>query len=142
MAAEDDIRAANLAFYRAFAARDFDSLSRLWAQDNPVSCVHPGMAPIDGREAVLRSWKGLLEHPRGPALTCADVVIRCAGEFAWVTCLEGKPGGSGKLLATNIYVRENGEWRICHHHSGALAPVATDESQVLPDTSKGPWSLN
>jgi hypothetical protein len=40
--------------------------------------------------------------------------------MAFVVCVETLSGG--RLAATNVFVREGGEWRIVHHHAGPIAP--------------------
>ena len=44
---------ANETFYRAFAERDVPLMEALWADTEPVTCLHPGWPPVEGREAVL-----------------------------------------------------------------------------------------
>ena len=41
MSEQDDILAANAAYYEAFASADFGKMSHIWADDE-VTCVHPG----------------------------------------------------------------------------------------------------
>ena len=42
MPADDDVLAANRAFYAAFEARDIDALSDVWEHSDRSTCVHPG----------------------------------------------------------------------------------------------------
>ena len=39
-----------------------------------------------------------------------------AGSSAYVICYEKVT--NGVLIATNIFVREDGAWRMIHHHAG------------------------
>jgi ketosteroid isomerase-like protein len=110
---------ANSAFYRAFARRDLPAMEDLWARAEPVACVHPGWAPLRGREAVMASWASLLAG-EAPAISCAAASARVAGDVAWVLCRERIPGAP-PVAATNVFVRERGAWRICHHHAGLVA---------------------
>jgi len=32
--------------------------------------------------------------------------------------------GNGQFACTNIFIREDGAWRMIHHHAGPLAPGA------------------
>ena len=50
---ESDILAVNGTFYAAFAAGDYATMERLWAQTLPVCCVHPGWPPVHGREKIM-----------------------------------------------------------------------------------------
>ncbi len=117
---ELEVLEANEAFYRAFAARDFDGMASLWAERHPVACAHPGWDVLDGREEVLESWRGILESPASPAVGCSLAQARVLGEVAFVTCQETLPGIH--LAATNLFVREGGSWRLIHHQASLIAP--------------------
>jgi ketosteroid isomerase-like protein len=112
---------ANSAFYRAFARRDLPAMEALWAEGAAVACVHPGWDALRGREAVMASWRSLLEG-EAPAIDCAAAAAHVAGDVAWVLCRERIPGAP-PVVATNVFVRERGAWRICHHHAGLVAQV-------------------
>jgi len=127
---EEDVLTANAAFYDAFAARDLDAMERLWALHAPVACVHPGWHALDGRSAVMASWRGILRGPGAPTITCADATVHLVGETAFVLCTEQLPGGV--LIATNVFVREEDAWKLVHHHAG---PVAEDDEDDRPPSS-------
>jgi ketosteroid isomerase-like protein len=114
------VLAANDAFYRAFRDRDYPKMVTLWAKKAPVACMHPGMDVIHGRENVLRSFRGILTHEGSPELVCTRVEVKILGETAFVTCLEGALGQKPALIATNVFVREDGIWRMVCHQAGAL----------------------
>ena len=110
---------ANDAFYRAFNQKNFEAMDRLWARSIPVACVHPGWNILLGREAVMESWRGILANPGQPKIVNGGAEARLIGEVAYVTCRE-LVGGS-PLAATNLFVLEDGEWRMVHHHSSGVA---------------------
>lgn len=123
MAFEDEVLAANAAFYDAFRRGDVPAMERLWAERSLVACVHPGRLPLIGRAAVLESWELILTSPGRPSIACSNAVVHRLGpETAFVVCIEVLPGGP--LAATNVYVREEGAWKIAQHHAG---PIALDE---------------
>jgi ketosteroid isomerase-like protein len=121
---QDEVLAANAAFYRAFAARDVDAMDALWARQAPVACVHPGWHALSGRDAVMASWRGILRGPGAPDIACGDATSHVFGESAFVVCDERLPGGV--LVATNVFVREEGAWRLVHHHAGPIADADED----------------
>lgn len=127
--------AANDAFYRAFSLRAADAMDELWARTHPVACIHPGWAALSGRGLVMESWRRVLESPRSPRISCHRVKVHGLGDVAFVTCFESVPGTI--LIATNVFVREDGAWRMVHHQAG---PVSADafEDEDEPD----PRSLN
>jgi len=120
-AAEADILGANASFYRAFAARDHAAMSELWARRAPVTCLHPGAPVLVGRGPVLASWRQILGRSPGMDLRCDQPVVRVVGETAIVTCYEAGGDEPAHLAATNVFVLEDGAWRMVHHHAGPLA---------------------
>jgi ketosteroid isomerase-like protein len=122
MTESDAVRAANLEFYRAFTARDLKGMDRIWARNAMVLCTHPGWLPLAGRAAVMASWHNILANPEAPAVMCHDDVAFLYGEIALVLCEEELSGGH--LAATNVFIKEDGAWRILHHHA---SPIMTRE---------------
>ncbi len=137
MSADQDdaaIRAANEEFYRAFSLRDVDAMDELWARAHPVACIHPGWAALSGRALVMTSWRRVLGNPDSPRISCHRPKVHRLGDAAFVTCFETVQGAF--LIATNVFVREDGAWRLVHHQAG---PVSDD---VLDDDEPDPRALN
>ena len=126
MTNSDAVLAANLEFYRAFTARDLAAMEMLWAHRVPVACLHPGWTALKDRTAIMESWESILSDPDAPRVACFDEQVFLYGDVALVLCEEELD--SGTLAATNLFVREDNEWRIAHHHAGQIvrrhAPVA------------------
>lgn len=118
MTDHDAVLAANLEFYRAFAARDVAAMDALWARQAPVACLHPGWAALKDREAIIESWAGIFSNPDTPRIACFDEHAFLYGDAALVLCEEELEGGT--LAASNLFVREDGEWRIAHHQAGQI----------------------
>ena len=53
--------AANEAFYTAFRSRNMAAMEAIWSKDASASVIHPGWPGINGRKAVMASWKSILE---------------------------------------------------------------------------------
>jgi ketosteroid isomerase-like protein len=118
------VLAANEGFYKAFAARDVRAMDRLWAQRAPVVCIHPGWQALRGREPVMASWKDILGGPGAPPIVCVRPTAYVLGDAAFVVCNERLPGA--ELVATNIFTREDGEWRLVQHHAGGVAVPSSE----------------
>jgi ketosteroid isomerase-like protein len=118
MTDQDAVLAANLEFYRAFAARDLPAMDALWAKHVPVACLHPGWTALKDRDEIMESWMGILSNPDAPRIACYDEQAFVYGDVALVLCEEELAGGS--LAASNLFVREDGSWRIAHHHAGQI----------------------
>lgn len=108
--------AANKAFYKAFRESDLDTLDALWAKDTKVSVIHPGWNAIIGREKVMHSWQRIIESGGAPPIYPVQPVVLFRDTSAVVLCYEKT--GDSYLVATNIFVQEDGKWRIIHHHAG------------------------
>src|ERR1700745_1595158 len=118
MTDNDAVLAANLEFYRAFAARDLAAMDGLWAQPAPVACLHPGWTALKERNAIMESWQGILSNPDAPRIACFDEQVFLYGNVALVLCEVELDGGT--LAASNLFIREDDEWRIVHHHAGQI----------------------
>lgn len=130
MTDRDTLLALNQAFYRAFTERDLPAMEALWAQQLPVSCIHPGWTALFGREAVMDSWTDVLRSPDGPSIRPRNERVILHGDVAVVLCEELL--GEAVLAATNLFAREDGAWRLAHHQAG---PVAQPRARMtVPET--------
>lgn len=121
---------ANRAFYDAFQALDLGAMGRAWLdrgpQGPPLRCVHPGSAAIVGRERVLDSWRVIFGATDAIRFELADLAVEVHGEVACVTCVErivATAGGleqHGEAVATNLFVRDGGQWRMVLHHASPV----------------------
>ena len=119
--AEIAVLEANTAFYRAFSQGDLAAMSALWAARAPSACLHPGMAALVGRRAILSSWEEILREMGGTEMECRNPRVHLLGDVAFVLCLEAGADQPAHLAATNIFVREGANWRMVHHHAGPLS---------------------
>jgi len=117
----------NDAFYLAFANQDLDAMEGIWAREIPVTCIHPGWDPLSGREEVMESWEAILNNPTATHITCKNPTVRVFGEFACVICHEVLD--QGFLVATNLFMQEDEQWKIIHHQAGAAPPPEEEENE-------------
>jgi ketosteroid isomerase-like protein len=123
---------ANEAFYAAFARRDIAAMSDVWSQRDDVTCIHPGWPPLTGREAVMKSWRGILRNPASPEIACHHPVAHVFGDVGYVICFERIEATF--LIATNIFVREGQGWMLVHHQAGTTPPPALEEAVPSPSS--------
>jgi ketosteroid isomerase-like protein len=130
MAVDDEVRQASNQFYGALnqmlATGDAGAVTAVWSQGQQGSTMHPIGGREVGREQILAMWQ-----QAGPAFsegraTVEDLVVVALSEDVAYTIgterFEGKLGGEplhGEWRATNIYRREDGGWKILHHHTDA-----------------------
>jgi hypothetical protein len=128
MTDESTILAANAAFYAAFSMGDGEAMARLWADDDAISCIHPGWPAIVGRIAVVGSWRDILENARSPAITCHEPHAIITGDEGRVLCIEMI--GPLALAASNHFRRVGGMWRLVHHQA---SPITKAEGHASSD---------
>lgn len=127
---EQQVRAANAAFYRAFELADFDAMSDLWEHTDRVECVHPGWSSLRGWGEVSASWATLFGGRQRLQFILTDERVVVVGDVGWVSVDEnllaadvgGGGGSTGTVAALNVFVRDAGEWRMVAHHGSPVAP--------------------
>jgi len=119
MTDEADVLEAHQSFYAAFNAKDLPAMDALWTRAVPVACVHPNWNVLSGRQQVMASWQAILGNPDQPRVQSGAERVTLLGDVAYVTCLELVAGSP--LAATNLFMREDGAWRLVHHHSSPVA---------------------
>jgi len=117
---------ANDSFYLAFNSRDMTQMSALWAVDVTCVCIHPGWAPLLGRDEVLESWETIFSGQEpGINIVCHSPRVLLQGDIFSVICYEQLP--AGWLVATNNFVIEAGNVRMVHHQaSQCMEPPELD----------------
>lgn len=131
MGDEEAVLFANDRFYAAFAGRDVQAMEGIWAKKG-ATCIHPGWQPLYGREEILESWRAILGEEGSPHIKCRAPHAQLYGDTAAVICIEDLDGSF--LCATNLFIREDGEWRMAHHHAGPVH-MQEDDLPEEPDLS-------
>ena len=122
----EEVTQANLAFYRAFESLDIAEMDRIWSPQEYVTCIHPGWSLRVGWPAVRDSWVLIFNNTFSMTFELSEIQIQVAGDIAWVICTEnitsrqGETDRETQVLATNLYERIGGEWKIIHHHGSPV----------------------
>jgi uncharacterized protein (TIGR02246 family) len=132
--------AAEQAFYAAMAAGDLDRMMTLWADQDGAVCNHPGGPRLIGLPAIRASFREIfsnggvrIDTTEVQAFRTADMAVHSLIERIAV---EGRGGSEVvEAVATNVFVRTGGHWRILVHHAGVFdgaedADVDLDEDQA------------
>ncbi len=115
---------ANEAFYLAFEGKDYEAMAHLWSEAREVVCLHPGWPALIGRQVVLDSWRGILSNPQqGQVSFYGATCSQLGADSVAVVCYE-QAGGS-VMVATNIFVEEDGRLRLVSHQAGYCANPPT-----------------
>ncbi len=122
----EEVTKANEAFYDAFGSLDVVKMDRVWAQQEYVTCIHPGWTLRSGWPQVRDSWVLIFNNTFSMEFELSDLQIQVAGDVAWVICVENITSRQGetlqetKVLATNLYERIGDEWKMIHHHGSPV----------------------
>jgi ketosteroid isomerase-like protein len=134
MGAEDAVRQASARFYAALnsmANGDASPMSAVWTHREDVTTMHPIGQREVGWEQVGPVWEQVAAMCTEGQVQLHDQLIRVGTDLAYeVGVEEGEITIAGERVAfnervTNIYRREDGEWKIVHHHSD-VSPAMTD----------------
>ncbi|OGU23258.1 MAG: hypothetical protein A2580_04290 [Hydrogenophilales bacterium RIFOXYD1_FULL_62_11] len=136
----DTPESAETAFYMAFESRDLDAMMAVWSSHDHIACIHPLVAPLNGRAAVAAGLHSMFEAAGqfrvqvelAHEIRVADRVIRIVREYLFIG-LESEP--RAPILATNVYHHEADGWRMVLHHASPLqvggSPPARTPSRAL-----------
>ncbi|MGN6694881.1 MAG: nuclear transport factor 2 family protein [Aquihabitans sp.] len=120
---EDDLVAANAAFYAAFEQRDLDAMSEVWLHEDHVVCTHPGWASLHGWAAVASSWFALFQGDGQMQFILTKVQAAVRGDVGWVTVDENLIAGpqAQTVAAVNVFERHEGRWKLVLHVGSGIA---------------------
>ena len=128
---------AESAFYAAFEARNLDAMMAVWSSHDSIVCIHPLVAPLNGRAAVATGWHSIFEAA-GQFRTQVEVaheirepdqVIRVVREYL-VIGQETEP--RSPILATNVYRKEADGWHMVLHHASPLQVGGSSPDRTAP----------
>jgi ketosteroid isomerase-like protein len=140
---EAAVAAANSAYYAAFESRDLDEMAEVWERTDRATVTHPGWPTLHGWARVAGSWDAIFANTAFIQFVLTDEVVHVAGDAAWVTCDENilqsgssREGGEdlaelqgGRVAAVNIFVFDDGRWRMVLHHGSPVAGEAEADSE-------------
>jgi len=115
--------AAERAFAKSMADRDFDAFARYVAED---TVFFSGPAPQHGKQAVLEKWKQFFDGPDAPFSWQPDQVeVLAGGTLAHSSGPVHDP--SGKLVSrfNSVWQRQaDGQWRVIFDRGEPVCPPA------------------
>ena len=123
MSNEDEVRTVSDKFYSGLSRMDVSALPEIWSHRDDVTTMHPMGGEQVGWEAVRTSFEQAAGPMTDSRVELIDQRIYAGEDLAYETGIErGRATLAGEPIefehrVTNVYRRENGEWRMVHHHT-------------------------
>lgn len=124
LASADDIEQQ---FYEAMQRGDIDRLMAVWADDEDITCVHPGGPRVVGAVAIRSAFESIFAngainaHPeKVRRLQTHACSVHSVLEHVHLMTTEGPK--SAWVVATNVYVKMPQGWRLVSHHASPGSP--------------------
>lgn len=123
---EDEVLSANQRFYEALRALSLSQMDAVWLQEDWVTCLHPGWELLLGWQEIRRSWAEIFQSTLKLLVSISRPLAHVSGDTAWISCIENVTSTNADSIttaaieATNIFVRQQGQWLMVHHHTSPI----------------------
>lgn len=128
-----EVLAANERFYDVFRSGDLAAMDALWSERDDISVYHPEWPGLTGRDEVMASWHQVMVLGEPPAIFAKSPTVIREGSAAVVFCIEDAEGR--ELTASNVFVNENGVWKLLCHHA-RLLPLSGEGTADDPEDAE------
>ncbi|MBZ8181837.1 nuclear transport factor 2 family protein [Oscillatoria salina] len=122
----NDLLAANAAFYRAFEKKDIQAMSKVWSSGTGSLCIHPGGKIIQGWNDIHTSWEKIFQATQYLEIETEVTSVEVSGDLGYVVLRENVLQISrgrrlqAQSIATNIFAKMAEKWYMVHHHASPL----------------------
>lgn len=127
------LEAANTAFYDAFESMSLDRMEAVWVHEDAAYCIHPGGEILRGWPRVRRAWAAVFATTPYMQFIVTNLEVAEHGDVGVVSCVENVLAGEvsdhlhgGTAVATNVFVRRDGRWRMLAHHASPMLRVGDE----------------
>ena len=126
MILEEEAKAANEGFYKAFNSQNLVGMQKVWSNLETVSCIHPGWPPLNGYDSIIKSWKDIFNNTDNMEIKLSEVEALVSDDLAWIRCQENLFSISmtgvqaSKVIATNLFQKFENDWKMVLHHASHL----------------------
>jgi ketosteroid isomerase-like protein len=131
---EQAVRTAAAQFYAALNAMftgDIAAMQAAWSHADDVTYMGPGGGLQVGWKAVLAEWQSQAAMKLGGEVEPTDMQVAVGENLAVTqnyekgtnTNVDGKPQAVS-IRATNVFRKEDGQWKMIGHHTDLLEHLA------------------
>jgi ketosteroid isomerase-like protein len=121
----DRVHSATVAIGRG----DPEPYMRLWSRADDVSLFGAWGPCKQGWDQVSQTFRWVATRFAGGELRCEDLIVNVSGDLAYTVgyergamAVDGQEPEPMSIRVTQVYRREDGEWRLVHRH-GDFAPI-------------------
>lgn len=114
-------------FYEALQHGDLERLMSVWADDEDISCVHPGGPRLMGAAAIRAAFESIFAN--GAVNARPEQVRRLQGPacavhsvLEFISMMTAHGAQVAWVVATNVYVQTAQGWRLVSHHASPGSP--------------------
>ncbi len=126
---------AEMAFYRAFEANDLEAMMAVWDDADDIVCIHPMGPALNGRGAVIDSWREILSGGVAMRFSLEKVQIYTTDNLSIHLLNEHINVASGNrvapMAATNIFRLSAHGWHMVSHHASPNPGTQTARTNPL-----------
>jgi ketosteroid isomerase-like protein len=141
LAVNDEIQQAGDRFYAALNQMvfgDASGMAGVWSHGPDVTTMHPLGGREAGWEQVRTTWERAASLFTAGRVTVSDqVIVPLTEDVAYTMANERSEGTIGgeavsfEHRVTNIYRREDGSWKLVHHHTDLVPEMADAVGRVM-----------
>ncbi len=114
------------AFLAALEARDIEAMMALWADDEEITCTHPGGPRLTGYRAVRDAWEQVFMNTASYTFHHGDVIavetIGLASQSAYLRVYTQDGKLRGTIAVTTVFLRTPVGWRLVCYHASPVPP--------------------
>jgi ketosteroid isomerase-like protein len=125
-----DVEQATAKFYAGLNAMftgDAAPMLEVWSHADDVSFMGPGGGITTGWSDVRRAWESQAALKLGGKIEAQQLRVTVGKDLAFTQCIEqgSNQDADGRTVqvsirATNLFRKENGEWKMIGHHTDLL----------------------
>ncbi|MFM1878672.1 MAG: hypothetical protein RLZZ241_1538 [Bacteroidota bacterium] len=124
---QQSLQAANNQFYDALNIMftgDVGPVNAVWSHEADITYMGPFGGMHSGWEQVGAEFANVAALKIGGSISCENLEVRVLGDVGYTLCVEAGENldNEGNPVpvrhrATNVFRKENGVWKLVHHHT-------------------------
>lgn len=124
---QESLRAANAQLYEALNLMfkgEIEPINKVWSHSEEITYMGPFGGMHSGWAQVGEEFANVAALKIGGKISSENLEVRILGDVGYTVCVEAGENldSEGNPVpvhhrATNVFKKENGEWKLVHHHT-------------------------